>query len=228
MFPWSDFADDVGGFAVAFEVGDDGVDVVGGHDQHHADPHVEDPLHLAFGQIMYVLVLKLRHITGGEDGVGGFPLPPLNIPGLGSIDIADSTNFFYFSIVILGLCIYFLWFFLKTPMGSVVISLRDREHNNLPMLTQLERARTDQITNVLDKDHVQLIKRQFIESAMDLCGRQMARAIGVDLNGRRVGRPNALGIDIRLNVPFDDSHLDLGTQLGTRTRQERRLARTGR
>ena len=82
-------------------------------------------LHLAFGQIMYVLVLKLRHITGGEDGVGGFPLPPLNIPGLGSIDITDSTNFFYFSIVVLGLSMYFLWFFLKTPLGCVTISLRD-------------------------------------------------------------------------------------------------------
>jgi len=27
-------------------------------------------LHLAFGGLMYVLALKLRHITGGEDGIG--------------------------------------------------------------------------------------------------------------------------------------------------------------
>ena len=32
-------------------------------------------LHLAFGQLMYVLALKLRGITGGEDGIGNFPDP---------------------------------------------------------------------------------------------------------------------------------------------------------
>ena len=32
-------------------------------------------LHLAFGQLMYILALKLRSITGGEDGIGGFPFP---------------------------------------------------------------------------------------------------------------------------------------------------------
>jgi branched-chain amino acid transport system permease protein len=33
-------------------------------------------LHLAFSQVLYVLALKLRAITGGEDGIGNFPIPP--------------------------------------------------------------------------------------------------------------------------------------------------------
>src|SRR5210317_1665117 len=53
-------------------------------------------LHLAFGQLMYVLALKLRFITGGEDGVGGFPIPELNIFGIVSIDMTDPLNFYYF------------------------------------------------------------------------------------------------------------------------------------
>ena len=82
-------------------------------------------LHLAFGQLMYVLALKLRGITGGEDGIGGFPIPPLNIPGIVSIDMADPLNFYYFAIAVLGLSLWILWFFTKTPFGTIMISVRD-------------------------------------------------------------------------------------------------------
>jgi branched-chain amino acid transport system permease protein len=82
-------------------------------------------LHLAFGQLMYVLALKLRGITGGEDGVGGFPIPELNIFGIISIDMADPLNFYYFAVVVLGFSILFLWFFTKTPFGSIMIAIRD-------------------------------------------------------------------------------------------------------
>jgi branched-chain amino acid transport system permease protein len=82
-------------------------------------------LHLAFGQLMYVLALKLRGITGGEDGIGGFPIPELNLFGIVSIDMADPTNFYYFAVAVLGLSVLFLWFFTKTPFGSIMIAIRD-------------------------------------------------------------------------------------------------------
>ena len=82
-------------------------------------------LHLAFGQLMYVLALKLRGITGGEDGIGGFPIPPLNIVGLVSIDMTNPANFYYFAITVLGLSYVFLWFFTKTPFGSIMVAVRD-------------------------------------------------------------------------------------------------------
>jgi len=82
-------------------------------------------LHLAFGQLMYVLALKLRWITGGEDGVGGFPIPPFVIPGVVSIDMMDPLKFYYFAIAVLGLSIWILWFFTKTPLGSVMVGVRD-------------------------------------------------------------------------------------------------------
>ena len=84
-------------------------------------------LHLAFGQLMYVLALKLRGITGGEDGVGGFPIPPLNIPGFVSIDMTDPTHFYYFAITVLALSMIFLWFFTKTPFGSIMVAVRDND-----------------------------------------------------------------------------------------------------
>jgi len=82
-------------------------------------------LHLAFGQLMYVLALTLRGITGGEDGIGGFPIPELNIFGIVSFDMADPTNFYYFAVAVLGLSVLFLWFFTKTPFGSIMIAIRD-------------------------------------------------------------------------------------------------------
>jgi branched-chain amino acid transport system permease protein len=82
-------------------------------------------LHLAFGQLMWVLAMKLRGITGGEDGVGGFPIPPFNIPGVVSFDMTDPLQFYYFAIAVLGLSAWILWFFTKTPFGQIMVSIRD-------------------------------------------------------------------------------------------------------
>jgi branched-chain amino acid transport system permease protein len=82
-------------------------------------------LHLAFGQLMYVLALKLRAITGGEDGVGGFPIPPLGIPGVGAVAMKDPSKFYYFALVVLGASVWILWFVTRTPFGSVMVGVRD-------------------------------------------------------------------------------------------------------
>lgn len=82
-------------------------------------------LHLAFGQLMYVLALKLRGITGGEDGIGGFPIPPFSIPGVFSFDMTDPLKFYYFAMAVLGLSAWVLWFFTKTPFGQIMVSIRD-------------------------------------------------------------------------------------------------------
>ena len=82
-------------------------------------------LHLAFGQLMYVLALKLRGITGGEDGIGGFPIPALSLPGWGAIPMKNPANFFYFAVVVLGISMWILWFVTRTPFGSVMVGVRD-------------------------------------------------------------------------------------------------------
>jgi branched-chain amino acid transport system permease protein len=82
-------------------------------------------LHMAFAQLMYVLALKLRGITGGEDGIGGFPIPPFTIPGVISIDMKNPLNFYYFAMAVLGVSLWILWFFTKTPFGQIMVSIRD-------------------------------------------------------------------------------------------------------
>lgn len=83
-------------------------------------------LHLALGQLFYVLALKLRNITGGEDGISNFPMPDLNIFGLTSITMkGEPIHFYYLAIIILGLSLWLMWFLTKTPFGQIQVGIRD-------------------------------------------------------------------------------------------------------
>ena len=82
-------------------------------------------LTLAFGQLLYVICLKYRDITGGEDGVGGFPIPSFNIPGIVSIDMTDPLKYYYFAMIVIMLSLFIIWFFTKTPFGQIIVSIRD-------------------------------------------------------------------------------------------------------
>lgn len=82
-------------------------------------------LHVAFSMLLYMLALKLRAITGGEDGIAGFPTPPFSIPGVISIDMKNPLNFYYFAVVVLGICMWLMWFITKTPFGQVMVGIRD-------------------------------------------------------------------------------------------------------
>jgi branched-chain amino acid transport system permease protein len=83
-------------------------------------------LHLAFAQVMYVIALKLRAVTGGEDGIGNFPIPPLTIPGVASFPMKDSPqNFYYFAIVVLGLSLWLMWHLTRTPFGQIQLAIRE-------------------------------------------------------------------------------------------------------
>jgi branched-chain amino acid transport system permease protein len=78
-------------------------------------------LHLAFGQLMYVLALKLYPITGGEDGIANFPIPGIFTESLKS----SPEHFYYLTLIILGLCIWLMWYFTKTPFGQIQVGIRD-------------------------------------------------------------------------------------------------------
>ncbi len=82
-------------------------------------------LHLAFSMLLDVLALKRRNVTGGEDGIGGFPIPSLGIPGVVSFDMTDFNNFYYFAMIVIGICMWVAWFITKTPFGQVMISIRE-------------------------------------------------------------------------------------------------------
>jgi len=82
-------------------------------------------LTLALGQLLFVACIKLRRITYGEDGVGGFPIPSLEIPGGISIDMVPPHHFYYFAIAVCGIGLLLMWYATLTPFGSVMAGIRD-------------------------------------------------------------------------------------------------------
>jgi branched-chain amino acid transport system permease protein len=78
-------------------------------------------LHLAFGQLLYVLALKWYKVTGGEDGIGNFPVPGLFTESLKS----SPEHLYYLVMIILGVCMWLMWFLTKTPFGQIQVGIRD-------------------------------------------------------------------------------------------------------
>jgi len=82
-------------------------------------------LTLAFGQLLYVVCLKFREVTGGEDGIAGFRIPHFIIPGIVDSDMKNPTNFYYFAMIVLGLCVFLMWYLTQTPFGKIIVAIRD-------------------------------------------------------------------------------------------------------
>jgi branched-chain amino acid transport system permease protein len=78
-------------------------------------------LHLAFGQLLYVLALKLYFVTGGEDGIANFPVPGLLTESLKTA----PAHMYYLAVIVLGVCIWLMWFLTKTPFGQIQVGIRD-------------------------------------------------------------------------------------------------------
>jgi branched-chain amino acid transport system permease protein len=82
-------------------------------------------LHVAFNALFFMMALKLRPITGGDDGISDFPIPDFNILGIISIDMKNPLNFYYFAVAVLGLSMWLMWYFTKTPFGQIMLGIRD-------------------------------------------------------------------------------------------------------
>jgi branched-chain amino acid transport system permease protein len=79
-------------------------------------------LTLAFNQLVWAIVWKWRDVTGGDDGLGRFPKPDL----LG-LSMKNPVTFYYVSVLIIGICLFFCWYFTKTPFGNVALSVKSNE-----------------------------------------------------------------------------------------------------
>jgi branched-chain amino acid transport system permease protein len=82
-------------------------------------------LHVAFSGLFFMLASKLRPITGGEDGISDFPIPDFNLPGIISINMKNPLNFYFFAVAVLGLSMWLMWYFTKTPLGQIMLGIRD-------------------------------------------------------------------------------------------------------
>jgi len=81
-------------------------------------------LTLAFAQLLYFIAFHLADWTGGDDGLRGIAVPAVVLPGL-RISLEDSTVFYYFTLVLVGLAVAALKRILDSPFGAVLQAIRE-------------------------------------------------------------------------------------------------------
>jgi branched-chain amino acid transport system permease protein len=83
-------------------------------------------LTIAFGQIFWFSAIKLRWLTGGEDGLLNIPRPDLNLL-VARVDLNDNVALYYFAAVILLSLVIMLWRLVHSPFGRILQAVRQNE-----------------------------------------------------------------------------------------------------
>src|SRR5436853_4853657 len=79
-------------------------------------------LTLALAAMLYSVSFRWTAVTGGENGLGGITRPTL----LGS-NLESSTWYYWFVALIAYLVLILLWRFHNSPVGSVLVAVRENE-----------------------------------------------------------------------------------------------------
>jgi len=74
-------------------------------------------LTLAFAQLIYALIIKLRDITGGDEGIYGIPrFPP------------DIEQYYYLVYIVAFALVILAWWIVRTPLGLGFQAVRDNPY----------------------------------------------------------------------------------------------------
>jgi branched-chain amino acid transport system permease protein len=81
-------------------------------------------LTLAFAQLLYFVAFHLADWTGGDDGLRGITVLPVQLPGL-TLSLDTPLGFYYFALVLVGLAVAGLKRILDSPFGAVLQAIRE-------------------------------------------------------------------------------------------------------
>jgi len=81
---------------------------------------------IAFGQIFWFLSIKLRWITGGEDGLLNILRPEIDF-GFTSVNLSSNVSLFYLVAILLIAVILILWRVVQSPFGTALQAIRMNE-----------------------------------------------------------------------------------------------------
>ena len=73
-------------------------------------------LQISLGSLIWVIVFRWYSFTGGDDGIPGIPMPPL---------LSPLNHSYYFILIILAICLIFMYLILKSPFGNTLQAIRD-------------------------------------------------------------------------------------------------------
>ncbi|MCL4393330.1 MAG: branched-chain amino acid ABC transporter permease [Chloroflexi bacterium] len=87
-------------------------------------------LTLAFAQMFYTVMWKMRDFTGGHDGLTGVPRPPIELGDFLYLKMTDRTTFYFFMLAMLVICVLVLRRIVNSPFGSVLEGIRENEERS--------------------------------------------------------------------------------------------------
>jgi branched-chain amino acid transport system permease protein len=76
---------------------------------------------LALGQIVWGIAYRANDLTGGDNGLR-HPARPEPF----GIDISGATSFYYFTLIVFVIALYFIWRFSRSPFGASLKGARDQ------------------------------------------------------------------------------------------------------
>ena len=79
-------------------------------------------LTLALSAMLYTVAFRWTAVTGGEDGLGG-----ITRPVVGSVNFDASLPYYMLVAALAFLVVFILWRFHNSPVGSVLVAIRENE-----------------------------------------------------------------------------------------------------
>ena len=73
-------------------------------------------LQISLGSLVWAIVFRWYGFTGGDDGIHGIPVPSM---------IGSSKGAYYFTMIVAGLAMFFMYRILHSPFGSTLQGIRD-------------------------------------------------------------------------------------------------------
>jgi branched-chain amino acid transport system permease protein len=76
---------------------------------------------LALGQIVWGIAYRANNLTGGDNGIR-HPERPQPF----GFDIRDADSFYYFTLIVFAVALFFIWRFSRSPFGAGLMGTRDQ------------------------------------------------------------------------------------------------------
>jgi branched-chain amino acid transport system permease protein len=73
-------------------------------------------LQISLGSLIWAIVFRWYHFTGGDDGIHGIPMPSF---------VASLTSSYYFILVVMTICLIVIYLIFRSPFGTTLQAIRD-------------------------------------------------------------------------------------------------------
>ena len=73
-------------------------------------------LQISLGSLIWAIAFRWYGLTSGDDGIHGIPMPPI---------ISSQNSAYYFTLIIMVICLIILYLIFKSPFGATLQAIRD-------------------------------------------------------------------------------------------------------